>query len=325
MIAIIAILIALLLPAVQQAREAARRTQCRNNLKQLGLALHNYHDQANCLPPGYIDTRAGGAPDRDGGWAWAAHILPMIDQGPLFTSLDMRYHPYGTAGTISDPAGSNNAAAAVPLAAFACPSDLKPPTRAMNAAQPGGTDALATASYMGSMGAFDGDPCSESGTSVVTSERNNGLFLVNRPVSFRHVTDGLTNVIAIGEVTWQPLTDVGGTNYGSDRQFILGSIVTNGGPRCTNLGANTNGPYLHLRSSRKKLNGPLISGVHRAFHSRHVGGSHFLMGDGSVRFISENVEHTETNALGNSSNINGPYGLYQRLGARNDGQILGEF
>ncbi len=324
-IAIIAMLIALLLPAVQQAREAARRTQCRNHLKQLGLALHNYHDQANSLPPGYIDTRAGAGPDRDGGWAWAAHLLPMLDQGPLFNSLDMRYHPYGTLGTVSDPEGRNQKATAVPLTFFACPSDTKPATDASNASSAGGTSALATSSYCANLGAFDGDACSESGNNVITPARNNGLFVVNKVVAFRHVTDGLTNVIAVGEVTWQPLTDIGGTKYGSDRQFILGSIASGGGPRCTNQGANTNGPFLHLRSTRKKLNGPLTSGVHRAFHSMHAGGAHFLMGDGSVRFISENIDHTETNISGNDSNLNGPYGTWQRLGGINDGQVLVEF
>lgn len=325
-IAIIAILIALMLPAVQQAREAARRTQCRNNLKQLGLALHNYHDQNGCLPPGYIDTATSTAPVRDGGWSWAAQILPHLDQAPLFTSLDMRYHPYGDVGTVSDPDGRNNAAAAVSLAAFACPSDPKPLTRQMNVNAIGGTDRLATSSYCGSTGAFDGAICQNSGGRVNTPARNNGLLKVNEVSRFRDVTDGLSNVIAVGEVTWQPLQDVGGVMYGSDRQFILGSISQAGGPACSNAGANANGAFLHLRATRKKLNGPLIGGgVHRAFHSQHTGGAHFLFGDGSVRFISENIDHDETDVLAGESNINGPYGTYQRLGGANDGQVLGEF
>src|SRR3954463_8669310 len=90
-IAIIAILIALLLPAVQQAREAARRTQCKNNLKQIGLALHNYHDVFGCIPPGYIDIGTPNSPTvYDGGWSWASMILPQIDQAPLFNSFDFK-------------------------------------------------------------------------------------------------------------------------------------------------------------------------------------------------------------------------------------------
>src|SRR5579872_5730558 len=81
-IAIIAVLVALLLPAVQQAREAARRVQCKNNLKQLGLALHNYHDvTSNTFPPGYVNTNS------DGGWGWMSMLLPHLDQGPLYNML----------------------------------------------------------------------------------------------------------------------------------------------------------------------------------------------------------------------------------------------
>src|SRR5687768_201165 len=89
-IAIIGILVALLLPAVQQAREAARRTQCKNNLKQLGLALHNYHDQHKLLPPGYVSDYTTAGTDTGPGWGWAAMILPQIDQGPLFNRSTSR-------------------------------------------------------------------------------------------------------------------------------------------------------------------------------------------------------------------------------------------
>jgi prepilin-type N-terminal cleavage/methylation domain-containing protein len=87
-IAIIAILVALLLPAVQQAREAARRTQCKNNLKQLGLALHNYHDQHLVLPPGYVSDYTSAGTDTGPGWGWAAMMLPQMDQAPLYQTID---------------------------------------------------------------------------------------------------------------------------------------------------------------------------------------------------------------------------------------------
>src|SRR3954468_16866342 len=110
-IAIIAVLIALLLPAVQQAREAARRTQCKNNLKQLGLALHNYHDTFGVFPMGYHWPLGTG---------WSYHLLPHLDQAPLYNSF--------TVGTPTAPAasiwrsGAPQAALGVPLAVFRCPS-----------------------------------------------------------------------------------------------------------------------------------------------------------------------------------------------------------
>ena len=87
-IGVIAILISLLLPAVQAAREAARRTQCRNNLKQIGVALHNYHASYNTFPPGYV---AGAIyPATSNGWGWCAQLLPYLDQGPLSNSLNLQ-------------------------------------------------------------------------------------------------------------------------------------------------------------------------------------------------------------------------------------------
>ncbi|OYW13961.1 MAG: hypothetical protein B7Z55_16195, partial [Planctomycetales bacterium 12-60-4] len=115
-IAIIAILIALLLPAVQQAREAARRSQCVNNLKQLGLAIHNYHDNFNAFPPGWIGV-TNRTPDTEGnsGFAWGAHLLPQLDQSPLYGRLNFNRECY-------DPA-FNAVAMSTVLPAFRCPSD----------------------------------------------------------------------------------------------------------------------------------------------------------------------------------------------------------
>ena len=84
-IAIIAILISLLLPAVQQAREAARRTQCKNNLKQFGLAMHNYHDVHRTFPPGWVDQNLSTSAN----WGWAVYLFPMIDQGNLYQRLEV--------------------------------------------------------------------------------------------------------------------------------------------------------------------------------------------------------------------------------------------
>ena len=112
-IAIIAILIALLLPAVQQAREAARRTQCRNNLKQIGLALHNYHDNFNVFPMGYSDIMAGNSERHGAGWSWMSSILPQIDQAPLYNRFEFSTTPYAnTYQRQCDPESSVNGYAA---------------------------------------------------------------------------------------------------------------------------------------------------------------------------------------------------------------------
>ncbi|MCB1129315.1 MAG: DUF1559 domain-containing protein, partial [Verrucomicrobiae bacterium] len=112
-IAIIAILIALLLPAVQQAREAARRTECKNKLKQLGLALHNYHDTFRAFPAAFYRGTTTSP-----GWGWGTMILPYIDQAPLYNQWVM---------TVSYDNGQNQTARRTKLAAYKCPSDLAYP------------------------------------------------------------------------------------------------------------------------------------------------------------------------------------------------------
>ena len=323
-IAIIAVLIALLLPAVQQAREAARRTQCRNNLKQIGIALHNYHDANQVFPMGLSDTVWGNSEITGDGWAWGAAILPFLDQAPLFNQFNFNTNPYAVSG--------NQALGATPLAAFSCPSDIKPsvsPNNPGSAAAGKGTTAVATSSYQGCGGPFEGAPClagGSTGTVPVPDPRNIGLFLVNTCNSFRNITDGTSNVFAVGEVRWIPNgVDSTSAAYGSDRQFIYGHVTTGGGPKCDNNGVNNNGFHVHVRYTRSKMNGPLLnaSNLERSFHSTHVGGAHFLMCDGSVRFVSENIDHSAANYT--AAILNGPYGTYQRLAGINDGQIVSDF
>jgi prepilin-type N-terminal cleavage/methylation domain-containing protein/prepilin-type processing-associated H-X9-DG protein len=317
-IAIIGILVGLLLPAVQAAREAARRMQCGNNVKQICLAFHNYESAFKVFPMGFQDNVTANPPGADGGWSWAAGILPFLEQNALYESIDFRWAPYGTPGVVSDPLGRNNAASAIPLPMFRCPSNTAPATVPMNVGNPGGTNDLAVSSYCASFGPFDGARCAAVGGRMVPEARDLGLFVVSKPRKISEISDGTTNVFALGEVRWRPPVANLGVQQ-STRQFILGSVIASGAVQCNNGNADTNGIFLHLRGVRNKLNGPQAGGdIQRAYHSFHSGGGTFGMADGSVQFISENIEHTGTDY---NNRPNGPYGLYQRLGAIADGQV----
>src|SRR5438445_9022549 len=121
-IAIIGVLISLLLPAVQKVREAANRIQCQNNLKQIGLALHNYHDTFKRFPPGYVDgnkktsATLAGTPDNDvgPGWGWASFLLPYVEQGNVYNQIDFKH------GVVTE---NNTAVSQLPLKIHQCPSD----------------------------------------------------------------------------------------------------------------------------------------------------------------------------------------------------------
>ncbi len=118
-IAIIAILVALLLPAVQQAREAARRSSCKNNLKQLGLAIHNYHDTYRTMPPGVVDDFT------DSIWGWGALILPFVEQGPVYDALRVGNIPLGVRMTPGN-ALDQLSVLQTPISTYRCPSDVGP-------------------------------------------------------------------------------------------------------------------------------------------------------------------------------------------------------
>ncbi len=157
--------------------------------------------------------------------------------------------------------------------------------------------------------------------------RNHGLLVVNAARKISEVTDGTSNVLAVGEVSWRPVNADGD---GSDRQYVLGNITTGGGPLCTNSGANNNGPHLHLRATRHKLNGPYISGAkHKAFHSYHTGGGQFVFVDGSVHFIdgsvhfiANSIHHTDTDFTAPGITASGPFGAYQQIGSIDDGAVV---
>lgn len=311
-IAIIAVLIALLLPAVQQAREAARRSQCKNNLKQIGLALHNYHDSANVFPFGgsYDDEDAVSgslAPNI----SWAVRVLPNLDQAPLYNQLDMT-----RADVTSWPlASTNRPARETQVAVFRCPTDTYPN---FNPIPSEGTVKYAQTSYSGSLGAqrtatgtcapFDiyREPLATNYNYGRTSnpQKVSGMFAQGHAkIGIRDVTDGTSNTLFVGEclASCHALTIRTGWWPSSGRVVASSTIVPiNEMTTCDGSNRISNPSCTVAATSANYAWG---------FKSMHTGGAHFLMVDGAVRFISENVNHQ----------------TYQYLGGRAEGKVIGEY
>ena len=225
-IAIIAVLIALLLPAVQSAREAARRIQCSNNMKQLGLAVHNYHSSCNVLPAMCIFP--GGQEAISYGWApsWAIPILPYLEQ----TALANAYNFYAPAVVLSATAGLENTTVTdTQLSMFLCPSESEPSRPTINA----------TSNYAGNYGG-PGQIAYYSGTIVPIGDPNVSPILGRLgPVSFETIRDGLTNTAMFGErlhgLNGSP-TVYPGTDDGKRGIFTI--TPSGGGPGTGGAGAN---------------------------------------------------------------------------------------
>ncbi|MBP88844.1 MAG: prepilin-type cleavage/methylation domain-containing protein, partial [Planctomycetaceae bacterium] len=176
-ITIIGIMIALLLPAVQQTREAARRTSCKNNLKQIGLALQLYHDTWQTLPPGWLarDPATGRAdPEGEPGWGWAARILPFLEQDPLFNQLVHLELP------ITDP--QNDWARATVLSVYLCPTDSHNHQWVLEDESTGvPITELPTSNYAGVFGTFDIED---------NPGRGDGVFFFQSRVRVADIHDG---------------------------------------------------------------------------------------------------------------------------------------
>jgi prepilin-type N-terminal cleavage/methylation domain-containing protein/prepilin-type processing-associated H-X9-DG protein len=281
-IAIIAILIALLLPAVQQAREAARRSQCRNNLKQIGLALHNYHDTVGAFPPGWIDNQQG--KDHDA-WGWGAQILPQLDQAPLFNILKVgEGNPPS-----SDKNPTNLAAAQTALSVFRCPSDVGPPTNAITSFSGTGTadqdhiDDVSLSNYivaMRSCGAIsDNDVHQGDSSTGWTPDNKNGAFYRNSSTRIRDITDGTSNTIAVTERLWA-FSSGPSMNTPVEAAYWIG---------CGRTRKDTRAARSLAFAPEMPINGGTRS--HTTASSNHTGGVHALFFDGSVRFLSQNIDH----------------------------------
>jgi len=285
-IAIIGVLIALLLPAVQQAREAARRMQCTNNLKQIGLSLHNYHDTFNALPAGWINRNTTWDEPKYG---WGVAMLPFIEQNNFYEALNpgqilLRDRYTGGATT------EDMQLLQTPIAAYRCPSDV---TGDLNDKEPFGSSNhfdIATSNYVGNLG-------SSSADRARTSE---GLFYGNSYHNFKDITDGMSNTLLVGERD-------GSNSLAPNESYEAAVWAGVGGAHSIGkaaVGRNTTRAFL-INHDYAFAGQPQNMG--KGMSSLHPGGVNIVLCDGSTRFLPETIDQDD---------------VLRPLVMRNDGNVL---
>ncbi|MBM3953230.1 MAG: DUF1559 domain-containing protein [Planctomycetes bacterium] len=313
-IAIIGTLVGLLLPAVQAAREAARRSKCSNNLKQYGLAIHNHHDSKQMLPQ--AAEVPGAAPNWSDGLGWHSQILPYVEFAPLYSKIN-----FGLAGN-GPSAGDDpdirtqlidgRELRSTQLPFTRCPSDTGPPDMY----------GWAEGSYTGSLGSqstgsADGN-CNQwqqfREQPYGNADHGNGgsfnevsgvfsrVAYSPKGITFANVSDGLSKTIMVGEVLVECHDHVEGlwSWNGFNNAHASTVVPINNLTTCYNSQAEAQAAGAQNPACWPKSNWNYSWG----FRSRHPGGAGFLMGDGSVRFVAENIDHQ----------------TYQYLGGRRDRQ-----
>jgi prepilin-type N-terminal cleavage/methylation domain-containing protein/prepilin-type processing-associated H-X9-DG protein len=286
-IAIIAVLIGLLLPAVQKVREAAARSKCTSHLSQIGLALQNYHDVNKYFPAGYTSGIAGAA-DTGPGWAWAAFILPQIEQSALYSTIRFD-QPIEN--------GVNAGARVTSVSIYICPSDTASQTWTTSKYTASGALGtticdVASANYAAVYGLSDpsvgiADP----------ADAAEGCFFRNSKIGIKDITDGTSTTFLVGERSVQmgPATWVGS---------VTGAQVYTAG-----FGPVEDGPGMTLGQAKR----PPGAGNQEVneYSSRHSGGANFLFADGHVAFISGGIDPAIYKALATRSGgepiSGGPY------------------
>lgn len=336
-IAIMSVLISLLLPAVQQAREAARRTQCKNNLKQLGLALHNYEGSFGVFPMNGGST----------GFSPQARILPYVDQGNLQNLIDYSLKVYtGPGGSqVPNPVFVPIFAQTIPL--LLCPSDPAPSQITASLGSPAQPYVMAGNNYMASTG-------SGTGTHYDDRSRTDGMFWINSNTKISDATDGMSSTVIMSESIRGDGTDAtlpAGTTppFPYTKLLSAGSGTSPGtGPGYSSLGGGWPSPLVNpdlmsvlavqtnwkgspagngrgtswLRGLAHNVctngyNSPNSRAPDTTLHgtgffgprSHHLGGAHVLFGDGNVRFLSDSI------------NI----AIHRAIHSRNGGEVVGEF
>ncbi len=302
-IAIIGILIALLLPAIQAAREAARRAQCNNNLKQIGLAMHNYHTLIKCFPPGYI---CGSALDES--WGWTVFLFPYMELRQLHDKLDPNHRTLKE--LLNDT--TDRSYAQSPQETLRCPSDNAPDLLACDGAWErhfnGNSDVdtgteltnatfrPATTNYIGVLGLAD----------QAADYENNGVFFGKSGIKVFDISDGTSNTFAVGERS----------RNGECRSGCWVGVRDPEDP-------GPNGIYYSLGRVSVRLNDPDTDECAEGFASNHSGGANFLFCDGTVHYIDDQIDYNiASDCVAPYDTIDDPtsLGLFQKLGIRNDNQ-----
>lgn len=323
-IAIIALLVALLLPAVQVARESARRSSCANNLKQLGVAIFNYQDRCSYFPAGWID-----APDRlmssnpYGSWGWNAMILPQLEQSAVYNlcNFDQGHDGSSSAGPSSDAVNRG-----IPV--LRCPSDVGSATVTAGSS---GTQLGSRSNYPAIAGAAAFLDGTSGAPSPNIQAHLGGAFAANSSTSTQSMTDGTTNCIIVGERASVLVNDTAGydtavlwagphsNDSASPGQYQSPTRETANGVALSVANCDAvNDPNLVINAAVRRrgqisvtgaLGGPVPETIMHGVSSFHSGGAQFLLGDGSVRMFSEEMDVT----------------LYTRLALIGDGEDVGNF
>jgi prepilin-type N-terminal cleavage/methylation domain-containing protein len=270
-IAIIAILIGLLLPAVQKVREAAARTQCINNLKQMGLALHAYHDTLQALPQGNSEYVENVFP-YEGSWTWMGYILPYVEQD----------NAWREAKTFANSGGTNwyawyNPMTSVSMKVYTCPADSRGGQKLSGASS--GIPDQALTCYLGNSG--------------LTSTSNDGVLYWKSKVKLTDIADGTSNTIVVGERPPNSNLEFGWwfAAYGYDGRGNGDCVMTSNDLAIANYFISSYGCTSGATAAQKiglQPGNPLVGCDAAHYWSFHSGGSLFLMGDGSARLLSYN-------------------------------------
>jgi prepilin-type N-terminal cleavage/methylation domain-containing protein/prepilin-type processing-associated H-X9-DG protein len=333
-IAIIAVLIGLLLPAVQAAREAARRIQCVNNMKQLALGFHNYHDQNNKFITSESwsgDSTFNSALPRKA-WGWRVSLLPFIEQAPLYNALNTNMCVWNAQNTTVYDENIN---------AYHCPSDPKVDLRVdtgagNNSPLYNGDVYMHYASYAGNAGTWfnENPPGGATGQANVAlgAANSNGVIYQGGRIGINDITDGTSNTILLGEWPFGKLV-----NYWNQWHWWVG--YNPGDATFTTA---------YVLNPRQSVNGECAgaAGVNTSYvedgcaGSYHPGGANFAMCDGSVRFIKDTINTSPYGTNCTITNVNwslgmnnyaffpvgqpgyAPLGVWQAISTRAGGEVV---